>query len=116
VPLPPHKSHLRRRAICCNLLLPAHKPSSKRIFASIPHANKKIKFIIISNDKNNERNDRFESYPKPSETDQRLKNQPEYIDQQPGYFHNKSINDIPGTQYQRESDDPSKDTQESDES
>lgn len=70
----------------------------------------------MNNDKNNERNDRFESYPKPTETDQQLKNQPEYIDQQPNDFHDKSVSDVPGTQYQRESNDPSKDTQESDES
>lgn len=69
-----------------------------------------------STDKKNERNDRMESYPKPTETDQQLKNQPEYIDQQPNDFNDKSISDIPGSQYKRESDDPGKDTQMSDES
>jgi hypothetical protein len=62
------------------------------------------------------RNDRFESYPKPTETDQQLNNQPEYIDQQPGDFHDKSISDIPNTNYERNSDAPNEETQKSDES
>ena len=41
------------------------------------------------------KNDRFESYPRPTETDQQLKNQPEYIDQQPNDFQDKTISDIP---------------------
>jgi hypothetical protein len=41
------------------------------------------------------RNDRPEAYPKPNETDQQLKNQPEYIDQQPNDFRDKSISDMP---------------------
>lgn len=43
------------------------------------------------------RNDRPEAYPLPTETDQQLKNQPEYIDQQPNEFHDKSISDIPAS-------------------
>jgi hypothetical protein len=46
-------------------------------------------------DKQKERQDRPESYPKPTETDSQLKNQPEYIDQQPNDFSDKSISDIP---------------------
>jgi hypothetical protein len=42
-----------------------------------------------------DRNDRPEAYPQPTVTDQQLKNQPEYIDQQPNDFHDKSISDIP---------------------
>lgn len=41
------------------------------------------------------RHDRPEAYPRPTETDQQLKNQPEYIDQQPNDFSDKSISDIP---------------------
>jgi len=45
--------------------------------------------------KETNRQDRPESYPKPTETDSQLKNQPEYIDQQPNDFSDKSISDIP---------------------
>lgn len=38
--------------------------------------------------------DRPESYPKPTETDEQLKNQPEFIDQEPNTY-NKEISDIP---------------------
>lgn len=34
------------------------------------------------------------AYPKPTENDQQLNNQPEYIDQEPGSFE-KEISDIP---------------------
>jgi hypothetical protein len=40
------------------------------------------------------KHDRPESYPKPTETDQQLKNQPEYIDQEPNTY-NKEISDVP---------------------
>jgi hypothetical protein len=45
---------------------------------------------------NKERNkhDRPESYPKPTETDEQLKNQPEYIDQEPNSY-TKEISDVP---------------------
>lgn len=49
-------------------------------------------------DKNNKREqDRPESYPKPTETDEQLKNQPEFIDEQPNNFHDKTISDIPAS-------------------
>jgi hypothetical protein len=40
--------------------------------------------------------DRPEAYPKPSETDTQLQNQPEYIDQQPNSFET-DISNIPAT-------------------
>ncbi|HEY1112453.1 MAG TPA: hypothetical protein VGE66_02795 [Chitinophagaceae bacterium] len=45
---------------------------------------------------NKERNkyDRPESYPKPTETDEQLKNQPEFIDQEPNTY-TREISDIP---------------------
>jgi hypothetical protein len=43
---------------------------------------------------NNDGGDRPEAYPKPSETDSQLQNQPEYIDQQPNSFET-DISDIP---------------------
>jgi hypothetical protein len=57
-------------------------------------------------DKQKERQDRPESYPKPTETDSQLKNQPEYIDQQPNDFSDKSISDIatPDTSRQSNAD------------
>jgi hypothetical protein len=35
------------------------------------------------------------AYPKPTENDQQLRNQPEYIDQEPNSFNNE-ISDVPG--------------------
>ena len=35
------------------------------------------------------------AYPKPTENDQQLKNQPEYIDQEPNSY-SKEISDVPG--------------------
>ncbi|SHF75578.1 hypothetical protein [Flavisolibacter ginsengisoli] len=55
---------------------------------------------------NKPRQDRPESYPKPTETDSQLKNQPEYIDQQPNDFSDKSVSDIPNSYAPRQSDDP----------
>lgn len=48
---------------------------------------------------NTDRNkyDRPESYPKPTETDEQLKNQPEYIDQEPNTY-TKEISDVPQQQ------------------
>ena len=40
--------------------------------------------------------DRPEAYPKPTETDEQLKNQPEYVDQEPN-SRDKNISDIPAT-------------------
>lgn len=42
-----------------------------------------------------EKKERFESYPRPTETDKQLQNQPEYIDQQPNDFKDKSVSDLP---------------------
>jgi hypothetical protein len=47
------------------------------------------------NDKKNDKYERPEAYPKPTETDEQLKNQPEFTDQQPNYLHDKSISDFP---------------------
>ena len=58
-----------------------------------------------------EKNTRPEAYPKPTETDTQLKNQPEYIDQQPNDFHDKSISDIPGSAAERSGNDPNKDSE-----
>lgn len=41
------------------------------------------------------REDRPLSYPKPTETDNQLQNQPEYIDQQPNDFRDKTVSDMP---------------------
>ena len=60
--------------------------------------------------KDEKRNDRFESYPQPTETDKQLQNQPEFQDQQPNDFEDKSISDVPGTKAKRESDDPKQET------
>ncbi len=64
----------------------------------------------MNNDKN--RHGRPESYPKPTETDSQLKNQPEYIDQQPNDFSDKSVSDLPGTDAGRISNDPRQDMKE----
>ncbi|MBD0286588.1 MAG: hypothetical protein ICV51_12345 [Flavisolibacter sp.] len=42
----------------------------------------------------NEKNNRPEAYPKPTETDQQLNNQPEFVDQEPNN-KDKDISDIP---------------------
>lgn len=41
------------------------------------------------------KNERFEAYPRPTETDKQLQNQPEYVDQQPNDFSDRSISDLP---------------------
>ncbi|HWJ90926.1 MAG TPA: hypothetical protein VNR87_07425 [Flavisolibacter sp.] len=53
----------------------------------------------------NKREERPTAYPRPSETDEQLRNQPEYIDQQPNEFHDKSVSDIPA-QAAEESNEP----------
>jgi hypothetical protein len=59
----------------------------------------------MSTDKKND--ERPLAYPLPTETDRQLQNQPEYIDQQPSDFSDKSISDIPaGAPYEKESNDP----------
>jgi hypothetical protein len=67
-------------------------------------------FSIFDMSKEEKRNDRFESYPRPTETDKQLQNQPEYIDQQPNDFEDKSVSDIPNTNAERISNDPKKET------
>jgi hypothetical protein len=67
----------------------------------------KIKYM--DHDKN--RHGRPESYPKPTETDSQLKNQPEYIDQQPNDFRDKSISDLPASTPDRTVNDPKQDLQ-----
>lgn len=57
-----------------------------------------------------DKNDRPEAYPKPTETDQQLQNQPEFIDQQPNDFNDKSISDIPAKNVERQSNDPNRDS------
>ena len=63
-------------------------------------------------DRDEKRNDRFESYPRSTETDKQLQNQPEFTDQQPNDFNDKSISDVPDSNAQRQSDDPEKETKE----
>ena len=58
-----------------------------------------------------EKNTRPEAYPKPTETDNQLKNQPEFIDQQPNDFHDKSVSDIPGNDADRSGSNPNKDSE-----
>jgi len=65
--------------------------------------------------KQEKRNDRFESYPRPTETDKQLQNQPEFTDQQPNDFQDKSISDIPDNNAARQSNDPEQEMRERDE-
>ena len=58
-----------------------------------------------------EKNTRPEAYPKPSETDNQLKNQPEFIDDEPGDFRDKSVSDKPADNSERQSNDPIKDSE-----
>ena len=43
----------------------------------------------------NEKNNRFESYPKPTETDRQLKDQPEFIDELPDESEDQNVSDTP---------------------
>jgi hypothetical protein len=63
----------------------------------------------------NKREERPTAYPRPSETDKQLQNQPEYIDQQPNEFHDKSISDIPGSAAEKGSNNPAEEEHNSDE-
>jgi len=45
-----------------------------------------------------EKNNRPEAYPKPSVADQQLKDQPEFIDQEPNEFNDKKVSDISTTE------------------
>jgi hypothetical protein len=60
--------------------------------------------------KEEKRNDRFESYPRPTETDKQLQNQPEFQDQQPNSFEDKSVSDVPNTPAEHQSDNPQRET------
>ena len=62
--------------------------------------------------KEEKRNERFESYPRPTETDKQLQNQPEFEDQQPNEFNDKSISDVPDSNAKRQSNEPEKETRE----
>jgi hypothetical protein len=52
------------------------------------------------NNKSNS-SERPEAYPKPTETDKQLQNQPEYIDQEPNDF-TKEISDVPADKQVRQ--------------
>ena len=65
--------------------------------------------------KQEKRNDRFESYPRPTETDKQLQNQPEFTDQHPNDFEDKSISDVPNSNATRQSNDPEQEMSERDE-
>ncbi len=65
--------------------------------------------------KQEKRNDGFESYPRPTETDKQLQNQPEFTDQQPNDFEDKSISDVPNSNATRQSNDPEQEMSERDE-
>jgi hypothetical protein len=65
--------------------------------------------------KEEKRNDRFESYPRPTETDKQLQNQPEFTDQQPNDFEDKSISDVPNSNATKQSNDPEQEMRERDE-
>jgi hypothetical protein len=60
--------------------------------------------------KEEKRNDRFKSYPRPTETDKQLQNQPEFQDQQPNYFEDKSVSDVPSSPAEHQADDPQQET------
>ena len=57
-----------------------------------------------------EKHGRPEAYPKPTQTDNQLHNQAEFIDQQPNDFEDKSVSDIPGSKANRQVNDPTKDS------
>lgn len=63
-----------------------------------------IQFSFMS--KEEKKNDRFESYPRPTETDKQLQSQPEFQDQQPNDFEDKSVSDVPLKNVEYPSDDP----------
>ena len=56
--------------------------------------------MIDPKDKKEE--DRPIAYPKPTEADKQLKNQPEFIDQEPNSYE-KEISDVPGREPHKES-------------
>jgi len=63
----------------------------------------------MSDDKKNER---FESYPRPSTADKQYTGQPEYIDEQPNDFNDKSVSNVPDSNAERQTNDPQKEIRE----
>ncbi|MGE5520212.1 MAG: hypothetical protein ACM3VS_09830 [Candidatus Dadabacteria bacterium] len=57
---------------------------------------------------------RPEAYPKPSKADKQFDHQPEFIDQQPNDFDDRSISDVPGTT-SKVNNDPKQDLKEDNE-
>lgn len=53
--------------------------------------------------------DGFEAYPKPSTPDKQFNDQPEFIDQQPNDFQDKSISDVASPNADRPNNDPKRD-------
>ena len=58
-----------------------------------------------------EKNTRPEAYPKPTQTDNQLKNQPEFIDEQPSDSHDKPISDKSSNNSERQSNEAIKDSE-----
>lgn len=56
------------------------------------------------------KNESFEPYPRPSQADKQFNEQPEYIDQQPNDFEDKSVSNIPDGKAERQANDPAKET------
>ena len=69
---------------------------------------KQVKFSTVSTS-NNGGGDRPEAYPKPTETDTQLQNQPEDIDQQPNSFET-DISNVPAEANSGRSGDGENDT------
>ena len=55
------------------------------------------------------KNERFESYPQPSTSDKQFNDQPEFTDQQPNDFEDKSISDVSSPNSARQNNDPKQD-------
>lgn len=51
-------------------------------------------------------NDRFEAYPRRSDSTQQKEHQPEYMDQQPNSFADKSVSDVSAPAGTRQNNDP----------
>lgn len=58
------------------------------------------------------RGDRFEPYPRPSETDKQLRDQPEFINEQPDEFTDQPVSNAPEKNTERVSDEPGKEIRE----
>jgi hypothetical protein len=56
------------------------------------------------------KNERFESYPRPSTADKQYNEQPEYIDQQPNDFEDKSVSNVPDSNADKQANDPERET------